>query len=587
MNPLLSLVSLGLLLALHFNQKTDQKPPLTWWTTHALEKVRPGDPIPRDLPREATLWSAQNEFEPFQIVLRAEQRDLAEVDISVSDLTGTSGSLAKNNVTVYFEAFTHLNVASSIEGETGDWPDALVPRVDRYVGERRNAFPMHLSPGRNQPLWIEIYVPRETAPGDYKGQVSILLNRAVYAAIPVTVHVWNFALPSTSSFKSTFGFNGVNALRQHFGKYTSDADLLRLVAMYQKSALLHRVSVHGGGMVPPRIGPDGGINWSRYDAEMGPFLDGTALGSGDPLPGARATTAELRMPPKLSEEQRQPYYGLWIRHFRQKGWLDRLFYYLWDEPAPDAFSNVAARGRAAHRADSGVRNLVTVALNQEMQGVVDIWTPLINCMATKPGFDAYCAQSAPRNAYQRELAAGKQLWWYQSCASHGCNITGGEYFRGWPSYMIDVPAVSNRIFQWLAWKYGIEGELYFSMNEAYGANATQSGDPWKDVYMFGGNGDGTLFYPGTPGHIGGAADIPVESIRLKLIREGLEDYEYLALCERSGLRDLAWKSVTTLATDVFQWDHRPESLYSARQKMGEALSSLKSRPALAQSSRRE
>jgi hypothetical protein len=210
---------------------------------------------------------------------------------------------------------------------------------------------------------------------------------------------------------------------------------------------------------------------------------------------------------------------------------------------------------------------VTIALNPPMKGAVDIWTPLINCIEDKPGFDPYCKQSAPRNSYQSELNAGKHLWWYQSCASHGCNIVGGDYFRGWPSYMIDASPVSNRIFQWLAWKYGIEGELYFNTVEAYPKN-----DPWEDVYLFGGNGDGTLFYPGRPDRIGGTTDIPIKSIRLKLIREGLEDYEYLTLAQRNGLGSLAQAVTRAEATSLYQWDHRPESLYAARKRLGEALS---------------
>jgi len=544
--------------------------PITWWTTHALEKIRPMDSIPDELTHSIELWAARNEFEPFQIVLRTEGQDLSGVDIEVTDLAGPKGTIpAKDNITIYFETYINLKVPSSIEGAAGDWPDPLVPRIDRHTGERRNAFPMRLAAGRNQPVWVDVYVPLSTPPGEYSGRALITVGGAAYAAIPITLHVWNFALPSTSSLKTSFGFNGVTAVKQHFGRYTNDRDLLRLVQMYQKSALLHRISIHGGSMIAPRIpGNSTAINWDSHDSEVGPLLDGTILADKDPLPGAKATTAELRVPPELTEEQELPYYRQWIQHFREKGWLDRLFYYLRDEPRIETYRKVAEKGRAAHRADPEVRNLVTVALNRELKGAVDIWVPLINCFEMKPGFPPYCEQSAPREAYGRELASGKGLWWYQSCASHGCNIIGGEYFRGWPSYMIDAPPVANRILQWLAWKYGIEGELYFSMDEAFG----RAGDPWNNVSMFGGNGDGTLFYPGRPARIGGASDVPIESIRLKLIREGLEDYEYLYLCSRLGLAELAESSSKRIASHIYQWDHSPETLYALRRKMGDALS---------------
>lgn len=541
-------------------------PAVVVWTTDALHKIRPSDLPPAPVAAEAHLAAAQNEFEPFQIVLRSEQSGAAGIDVEVSDLTGPRGTLfAKNNITVYLEKYIHITTPSSLEGEEGDWPDALIPKVDRYAGQKRNAFPFALTARRNQPVWIEVYVPLGTAAGDYKGQAQVTVNGEAAQTIPITLRVWDFALPSTSSLKNTFGFNGTAALKEHFSRYTSDDDLAKITRLYEKAALLHRISVHGGRMVAPRIrSGEMGIDWLQYDAEVAPFLDGKVLGPDDPLPHAAATTADLRVPPGLDAQQLRPYFAQWIRHFRDKGWSSRLFYYLWDEPTPAMYEALSGKGRAAHLAAPEVRNLVTVARNGSLEGIVDIWAPLINCLQDKPGFPSYCQVSAPRDAYAHGL------WWYQSCASHGCNITGGEYFRGWPSYMIDASAVGNRVFQWMAWKYRVEGELYFNMDEAF----ARGPDPWDSQLLYGGNGDGTLFYPGKPSRIGGHTDIPIESIRLKLIREGLEDYEYLHLCEQSGLGELATRVANNMATSLYQWDHRPESLYAYRREMGEALSKI-------------
>jgi hypothetical protein len=90
--------------------------------------------------------------------------------------------------------------------------------------------------------------------------------------------------------------------------------------------------------------------------------------------------------------------------------------------------------------------------------------------------------------------------------------------------------------------------------------------------VFGGNGDGNLFYPGRPeGYdgsedsvIGGRTDIPIESLRLKRIRDGREDYEYLrelrsrgreararAIAERLiGARDVAVRGATFSQADL-------------------------------------
>lgn len=547
-----------------------QSPPFRYWTTSALEKVRPADPVPSPAAQAATLFAARNEFEPFQLVLRAESKPVSEVDVEVSDLAGPGGAvLSRRNITVYFERYLLLKQPSTTDSEAGEWPDPLIPRVDRYAGEKRNAFPFRLEPGRNQPIWIEVYVPQTAAPGVYTGQATVLARGARQASIPISLQVWNFTLPSTSTLRNSFGFNGVAALSQHRGKYTNDDDLLGITLLYAKSALLHRLSLHRGANIPPRI-PRGQtrIDWALYEREMEPQITGSILSSGDPLPGARVTSVDIRLPAEIPDKLKIVYYREWVRQFRSKGRLPLLFHYLWDEPQPDDFARLVQQGKVAHQGEPGIRNLVTVQMEPQLQPVVDIWTPLINCFEPKPGFPSYCRQTVPREAYAGELRAGKELWWYQSCASHGCGgQPGGQYFHGWPSYMVDASAVSNRILQWLAWKYRIEGELYFNTDEAY-----RKLNPWEDVLLFGGNGDGTLFYPGKPSVIGGATDIPIESIRLKLIREGFEDYEYLALAARRGLSDLADKSVASIATSLYAWNRSPEALYAARRALGDKLS---------------
>ena len=159
------------------------------------------------------------------------------------------------------------------------------------------------------------------------------------------------------------------------------------------------------------------------------------------------------------------------------------------------------------------------------------------------------------------------MWWYQSCMSHGCNVVGDKYFTGWPSYAVDAPAMSHRIMEWLTFRYRIGGELYYDTVEAYAAGK----DPWRDQLLFGGNGDGTLFYPGRARTLGGTRDFPVESVRLALIREGLEDYEYLRLYAKVAGEKEAQALAETIAGKTYRWEHDPQRLYAARHKMAEAI----------------
>jgi len=543
-----------------------------WWTTDALDKVKPLDAIP-DMPSKlAELYAGRNEFEPFQIVLRGHGKELPDIDVDVSDLRTQDGSeISKRNVAVYFESYMNVTVPSSVEGAIGLWPDALIPRVDRFAGEKRNAFPFPIRPGHNQPIWIEVFVPETARPGKYSGTVQILAGGKTQASVPVHLTVWSFTLPVTSTLKSSFGFNGVAALKQHRGRYTDDEDLQSLTRAYAQDALQHRLTLHGGSMQYPKFSYRGAkmqLDWRDYDDEMTPFMNGTSIPESEPLHGARATSAEIRMPNAFeNDEIARSYWTEWTKHFQQKGWADRLFLYLWDEPKPGDLPAVLKKGRVAMQSEPRPRALLTTPFTPMLADVVQIWVPLVNCLEAKPGFADFCAEAPPLDAYSQPSQKGKSLWFYQSCASHGCNIIGGSYFTGWPNYIIDVPGTANRVMQWIGWKYRVEGELYFSMDESWGAQK----DPWSNVRLFGGNGDGTLFYPGRTDRIGGRTDIPIESIRLKLIREGMEDYEYLALLARLEGRKAADDFAGRIVRKPWQWESRRDVFLNIRRQLGEEL----------------
>src|SRR4029453_2614554 len=103
-----------------------------------------------------------------------------------------------------------------------------------------------------------------------------------------------------------------------------------------------------------------------------------------------------------------------------------------------------------------------------------------------------------------------------------------------------------------AYLAGIDGELYFDTLSAW----ERDGRPWEDVYRFGGNGDGTFLYPGTPDRIGPEAPAPVTSLRLKTVRDGLEDFELLRLVEARSGRSTAEAWARRLARSG--WDIPPD-----------------------------
>jgi hypothetical protein len=115
---------------------------------------------------------------------------------------------------------------------------------------------------------------------------------------------------------------------------------------------------------------------------------------------------------------------------------------------------------------------------------------------------------------------------------------------------------------------GLTGILYWSVDR-------WTSSPWTDVYAYKieGNsypGEGMLVYPG---QLVGIAGI-VPSMRLKWIREGVQDFEYVAILKRLGREDLARKFVREVSSDWRHWNHDFPSLESVRRRIGDEIDRL-------------
>jgi uncharacterized protein (TIGR03382 family) len=118
----------------------------------------------------------------------------------------------------------------------------------------------------------------------------------------------------------------------------------------------------------------------------------------------------------------------------------------------------------------------------------------------------------------------------------------------------------------------VTGELYYETTQAYDYAAGR--EPWTNQWAYGGNGDGTFFYPGTPAAIGGQTDIPVASLRLKLLREGMEDFEYLKALSDAGEPTLAKDIASTLFPNPWTMPS-VQDLFAARARIAGKIVELK------------
>jgi hypothetical protein len=523
----------------------------------ATFKVRRNQaPLPA---RSVVLAAARNEFEPFQILVTG---PATGVTATATALSHGSASLAP--VRLYREELIHMAFQSapdSIVAAGEDLPDALVPDVDEIYGERRNAFVgFDVAAGETRAIWGEVRVPENAPPGIYTGAVTVRFAEGA-AVVPVTFTVYDFTLPTKPSLKSAFGLYFGGLPSGHGISWASTA-FPTLRAKYDVLALDHRISLSHHD--------DGDSSIAHFDAFYAPVVAGAAPTQ---TPNAALTNVEVTGGLTDPATMRS-----WYDHFTAQGWTDRLFQYTCDEPPQTcAWTDIPPRLRAAKAANPSFRTLLTSSLAEirdaeALYGLsivpdLEIVAPVINYLYDRPG-TRFAGPQWP--SYASFVASGprKELWAYQSCMSHGCGGTSA-YFTGWPSYTIDASAVRNRAMQWLEFLYRVSGELYFDTTFAY------SHDPWSNQWDFHGNGDGTLFYPGTPARIGGTTHVPVASIRLKMIREGMEDFEYLKLLSDLGDRAMAEREVVALFPTAYQTEADPGALMAARDRIARRIVELR------------
>jgi hypothetical protein len=115
---------------------------------------------------------------------------------------------------------------------------------------------------------------------------------------------------------------------------------------------------------------------------------------------------------------------------------------------------------------------------------------------------------------------------------------------------------------WMSWRYGLTGLLYWTT--VY----WEKTNPWTDPKTYGDyNGEGSLLYPGADAGFPG----PIASMRLKAIRDGMEDYEYLHLLARLNGRDAGRRFTDRVAASWTQWQENALLLRGVREEIGELL----------------
>ncbi len=259
------------------------------------------------------------------------------------------------------------------------------------------------------------------------------------------------------------------------------------------------------------------------------------------------------------DSQRKQYWQSWQRYLQTtvddsfESWTkDRLsrglFVYLWDEPAQEQFSQMVSFANSVKESAPSIKSLVTIYPWESLQKSIYIFAPLLQHLAREG---------------KPILQTGRELWSYVSCMSHGC---GSEYSSGEPDFVVERNAAYIRVWGWMAEQYQLSTVLYYSVNNIW--RKTPNLDPWKDIFDFTGQGDGTLFYPGRPKLFNLKQHQPVPSLRLKFWRQASYDAEYIHLAkEKNPSCFEKIKGKYFLVRDAFSWNRNPRIYQLARQEL--------------------
>ncbi|MBI4582038.1 MAG: DUF4091 domain-containing protein [Planctomycetes bacterium] len=544
-----------------------------WWC-EAMRKVGRTRPAPREGAAAASLSAAKNEFEAVQIVVRPD-KPLAALRCRATDLEGPNGSrIPAGNISLLRVAYVPVTAPTDSLGQAGDWPDPLPP-LDG---------PIDVPAGVNQPIWVLVHVPRDAAASDYLGRIELSAN-GWSAHVPISLHVWDFALPDKPRTASALGLSMGNAYRYQAAK-TSEQHR-QLFAKYMQCFADHRISPYNPvpfdpidiKFVPDAQPPRADVTFDRFDAAMAEAIDRWHITSFNlHLPGMGGGTFHQRHEGQIADfkagsPQFEALFSSMVRqiesHLRDKGWLDLAYVYWFDEPEPRDYEFVRAGMDRIKKYAPGIRRMLTEQPTEPLFGAVDLWCPILD--AFKP------------DEVRRRQALGEQFWWYI------CTGPKAPYC----TEFIDHPATSLRAWLWQTWQHQVSGILiwettYWTSGTAF-PDSLQ--DPYRDAmsYVSGygtpagtkkpwGNGDGRFIYPPESAAEGAThfvPDGPVSSIRWEMLRDGIEDLDYCYLLTDAhaarGNKDSRIDAPADISARLTSYTFDPAPIYRQRQRVAEMI----------------
>ncbi|MCC6484141.1 MAG: DUF4091 domain-containing protein [Armatimonadetes bacterium] len=429
--------------------------------------------------------------------------DIASVTALPTELSG-AGTISARRVSIWRQHYV-----DTIDGRL---PDPLSPLRS-----------VDLKAGVTQPLYVEIEIPASAREGDYAGAVSLRADGKEFARVNVRLRVYGFALPATPALTTAFGLLDEPMAEQE-GLTKGTAAYERYRRAYYGILLEHGLSAYN---IPADLNTDEGARYLN-DPRMTSFV----------IPYSEDDAVQKKT----------------LQRLKSGGWLDKGFFYVVDEPVnKEQYANLIKICERLHALEPRARIIAPYYRGPDF----DEKTTVFDLLTGK--LDIWCYNTfyhQPDELAKRQ-AAGDEVWDYVCCGP------GKPY----ANFFIQNDGIDHRILFWQNWKYDTTGLLYWCANYWNGKD-TGTKDPWvdmatikfinKDVY-----GDGSLLYPGRKAGYPG----PLPSLRLKIIRQGMQDYDYIAMAAAAAGPARVRRIVDTQAASWSDYQKDPIALNATRARL--------------------
>ena len=529
---------------------------------------------------------AKNEVESFQVVIKAINGKLHKVDAAMSPLINEDGKvLPSKSVELFNGAFIPVRIPDPrSDMKPGMWADALVPLKNPYTGEPvqgpkwgKAGFTGERFRGRyfdvwenqQQPLWVDVSIPKNSASGIYSGELTVWSENADSVHIPVKVEVWDFTLPDGPTLENNFGrFGGVAG---YFGMKSDSEQFFKIEDRFIEMMAAHRINPQLPHRFDPQVAEDGSVSFDEdLDKHISDFVE-----------KYNVTNIEVPKAPfkdvfNADREKATTFYNSWYNYLERKGWEKRSYLYMFDEPLrPENYEEIRKLGSFVKEVEPRLRRLVVEQPYPRypnvgvLEGSLDIWVSLFGYI--------------DEESIRRVQKAGNEVWFYTALVQsipkfhpnyNTLKIDKPPYNKTVgvdrpPYWEIDFPLLSYRIVPWINYRYGATGLLYWATCYWGGSTAR---NPWDNpTYGDHWNGEGMLFYPGKDAGIDG----PIASIRLKNLRDGMEDYEYFVLLKNLGGEEIVEELVKDEVPTWGTWDKDIDQMEARRNKLAKEILRLK------------